>query len=146
MSVSERIRAAIEIEGSGPSEWAVRDCISLIRSVIEAQGVQPSFGLPEEMGICIDEADAVVQSKRVFGSLKAGWLAALNREPALIEWDGEPDVGMIGLTADDYTLDGQPPTLKPALAVFGPELLPLSRTPTGLAVAHPIVKVWRVLA
>ena len=146
MDIQSAIREALEREGAGPSEWAVRDCISLIREAIRAHGVEPTFGLPEELDLCIDEAHTVMQARHVFGSLKAGWLTAIERCSELHEHDGDPRPGMIGLTALDYRLDGQAPTWTPALAVYGPDLKPVCRTPSGLAVAHPIERVWRVSA
>ena len=144
VDIQTAIRDVLEREGTGPSQWAVRDCISLIRSTIAAHGIEPTFGLPEELGLCIDEAHAVEESKRVFGSLREGWLTTIERCAELHEHEGDPRPGMIGLTAAVYRLDGLAPTWSPGLAVYGPDLKPVCRTPSGLAVAHPIERVWRV--
>ena len=146
MDLARAVREVMESEGHGPSRWGYHDCISLIRSVIQAHGVEPRFGLPEELGICIDEEDAVKSAIRHFGGLRAGWLCAIEREPALREWTGEPLPGCVGITADPFTLDSLPAAFAPSLAVYGPDLLPMCRTPSGLAVAHPIERVWRVAA
>ena len=82
------VRDAIETEGLGPSEWKRRDCISFVRAVIAAHGVEPSFKLPEELKLVRSERGAVKKAIKVFGSLTDGWLNAIAREPHLEPYEG----------------------------------------------------------
>ena len=145
MNVALAVRDAIECQGIGPSKWGLLDCVTIVRAVIDAQGVAAAFKIPHELGSPADEAAAVKAAIREFGSLRKGWLKAVEREHHLREWAGPPDVGMIGLTADDFTIGGRKAEYGPSLAVYGPDIIPLCRTPNGLAVAHPIERLWRVV-
>ena len=145
MDVALAVRDAIEREGLGPSTWGLLDCVTIVRAVIDAQGVAAAFQIPHELGSPEDAAAAVKAAIREFGSLRNGWLKAIEREPHLREFAGPPDVGMIGLTADDFTIGGRKAEYGPSLAVYGPDIVPLCRTPAGLAVAHPIERLWRVV-
>ena len=144
MNIALDVRDALEAEGLGPSEWGRSDCVSLIRAAILAQGVEPLFELPDEIDGTANEAEAVAMAKREFGSLEAGWLAAVEREPALVPWDGDPFPGAIGLTAESFEIDGIPADFGPTMCVYGPDLVPLTRTKQGLGVAHPVARLWRV--
>ena len=144
MDLAGRVREAIEAEGLGPSLWKKRDCISFVRAVISAHGAGSSFALPEQLRLVRSEAGAARKAIKVFGSLRQGWEWAIANEPLLVPWEGDPLPGMIGLTADEYLLDGIYRGEGAALCAYGPDLLPYARTPSGIMVADPISKVWRV--
>ena len=144
MDLIRSVRDAIEAEGHGPSVWRKRDCISIVRAVIAAHGVEPSFRLPAVLNRVKGEAGAIRKAVKTWGSLRDGWLHAIGDEPALVPYDGPLLPGLIGLTADEYALDGVYRGEGAAVVVYGPELIPLARTPSGLSVAHPVERLWKV--
>ena len=141
----QSVNSAIESEGIGESIWGERDCVSFIRAVISAHGIEPQFSLPQGYDHVKSELEAIKETIRRFGSMKLGWLDAIKREPSLQIWEKEPVTGMICMSKETYTLNGLEGNYGPVLGVFGADMQPWARTPLGIAVIHPIEYVWRIV-
>ena len=141
----QAITQVIETQGIGETVWKEKDCVTFIRAAIKAHGIEPQFSLPQGYENIDTELDAIKKTIKQFGSMRIGWFDAIAREPALQEWEKEPRVGMIGMTKEHYTLNNIEGTYGPILAVYGADLKPWARTPTGIAVANPIAHIWRIV-
>ena len=134
----------MERHGLGPSVWRERDCFSFVTAALKAQGVaNPSFALPEPLRAATSEAGAIARGIAEYGSLRAAWLEVIAGEPRLREVGLDAmHPGCVGLTADEYALSGMAPDGGPALVVIGADCKAYARTPRGLAVAHPVERIW----
>ena len=140
----KEITNAIETQGVGDTIWRERDCVTFIRAIIKAHGVEPKFSLPQGYEHVESELEAIKETVKRFGSMEAGWIDAIMREPALMEWDKEPRTGMLFLSETEFTFNGQKGEHGPVIGVFGADLKPWARTPNGIAIVHPIKSIWRI--
>ena len=145
INLIEAITHVIDTQGAGESVWREKDCVTFIREVIKAHGVEPKFSLPQGFKDVNSEMEAVRKTIKKFGSMEAGWLDAINREPALKEWTETPATGMICITDENYVINNEKGSYGPILAVYGADLLPWARTQLGVGVVYPIKKVWNVV-
>ena len=145
---NRRLRDVMEREGTGPSIWRERDCITLIQAVIrELSGQEPVFGLPA-WAEGLSEQKAIRRAAREHGTLRQCWLDLLAAEPLLIPVSagGASAPGRIGLTpVKAFTLDrSTAPTRGPLIGVVGPDCALWIRTHQGLCRAHPAAAFWEV--
>ena len=136
------IRDAMEREGLRASVWQERDCLSLLRAVLAAQGVTPSLELPARLRSCKSDESAIAKAVKLYGSTRNAWLEIIAKEKALVE-TVSANPGSIGLTADEWMLEGYGMQRHAMPVVYGTDYLPYARTRTGLAVcATPIERIW----
>ncbi len=145
---NRRLRDVMEREGTGPSIWRERDCITLIRSVIrEFSGREPAFGLPA-WAEGLTEEQVIRRAPREHGSARRCWLDMIGAEPLLspVARRSAPSPGMIGLTpVKDFELDrAGTPTRGPMIGVVGPDCALWVRTHQGLCRAYPVADLWEV--